>query len=279
MSAKTDNFINTLAPIAQGLYNSRDNWVLPSVMIAQCAKETGWDCSGKYSYFGIKGAGIESKTKEFINGKYVEIVDSFRTYPDLTSACIDYVDLITTNPRYSGAVNNPDYKSAIRAIHSGGYATSPTYADDIISIIEDFNLTRFDVREVDISKKNADSPISTMDIDVEAYAMRTIRGDFGNGQDRINNFRKLGFSNNTISDIQNRVNEILAPVEATPPDLKVGDTIKIRSGATDLNNGSLFLNFVYERNYKIYEIQERGIVFCDDAGVIIGVVSRENIIK
>lgn len=273
MSAKTDNFINTLAPIAQGLYNSRDNWVLPSVMIAQCAKETGWDCSGKYSYFGIKGAGVESKTMEFINGKYVEIVDSFRTYPDLTSACIDYVDLITTNPRYSGAVNNSDYKSAIRAIHSGGYATSPTYADDIISIIEDYNLIRFDVRE-----ENTET-IKESSIDVEAYAMRTIRGDFGNGQERINNFRKLGFSDNTISNIQNRVNEILAPAEATPPDLNVGDIIKIKSGATDLNNGSLFLNFVYERNYKIYEIQERGIVFGDDAGVVVGVISRENIIK
>lgn len=275
MSEKTDAFIETLAPIATALYNSREKWVLPSVMIAQCAKETGWDCSGKYSYFGIKGSGVESKTQEYINGQYIEIVDSFRTYPDLTSACIDYVNLITTSPRYAGAVNNPDYKSAIRAIHSGGYATSPTYADDIISIIEDFDLTRFDVRE------EKSEEIKETNIDIEAYAMRTIRGDFGNGQERIDNFRKLGFSDNIISNIQNRVNELLAPVEKTSnnQELKVGDYVMIRSGATDLNNGSYFLDFVYEKTYIVYEIQDRGIVFADENGVIVGVVSRENIIK
>ena len=44
---------------------------------------------------------------------YDEVMDSFRTYPDLTSACIDYLELITTSPRYTGAVCNPDYNSAI----------------------------------------------------------------------------------------------------------------------------------------------------------------------
>lgn len=273
MSEKTDNFINTIAPIAVELYNSSKKWILPSVMIAQCAKETGWDCSGKYSYFGIKGNGVVSKTSEYINGQYVEIMDSFRTYPDLTSACIDYLELITTSPRYTGAVCNPDYKSAIRAIHNGGYATSPTYADDVISIIEDFNLTRFDVRNANTE------PIKETSIDVEAYAMRTIRGDFGNGGDRINNFKKLGFSDNTINAIQSRVNELLAPVE-TPKQtdlLYIGKPVRIKDGACDLNSGSCFADWVYDSEYEIIEIQDRGIVFGRD-GIITGVVARENII-
>lgn len=274
MSAKTDNFINTLAPIARQLYLNREKWVLPSVMIAQCAKETGWDCSGNYSYFGIKGSGVEAKTQEFINGQYVEVVDSFRTYPDLTAACIDYVELITTNPRYAGAVCNPDYKAAIRAIHSGGYATSPTYSDDCISIIEDWNLTRFDTRD-----ENNTAPASN-NIDIEAYAMRTIRGDFGNGQVRIDNFHKLGFSDETINAIQSRVNELLAPVETpktSEPTYSIGQTVRIKDGATDLNSGSCFADWVYDSEYEIIEIQDRGVVFGRD-GIITGVVARENII-
>lgn len=283
MSAKTDNFINVIAPIAVELYNNNEDWVLPSVMIAQAALESGWDASGAHSLFGIKGAGVESKTQEYINGNYVEVIDSFRTYPDITSACIDYWDLITKNPRYAKVKNNPDYKAAVDGlIHTTdglAYATSPTYIEKVISIIEDFNLTRFDVRG-EYSVPTAQT--SNNDIDIEAYAMRTIRGDFGNGADRINNFRKLGFSDITINHIQSCVNEILAPVEEATPqtkEFKIGAHICIKAGAKDLNSGKCFGDWVYESNYDyvIMELQDRGVVFGRD-GIITGVVSYDDII-
>lgn len=282
MSAKTDNFINVIAPIAVELYNNNENWVLPSVMIAQAALESGWDASGNHSLFGIKGDGVESKTSEYINGNYVEVIDSFRTYPDVTSACIDYWDLITQNPRYAKVKNNPDYKSAVDGLINTtdglSYATSPTYIEKIISIIEDFNLTRFDVRG-EYSVPTA-TQASNNDIDIEAYAMRTIRGDFGNGADRINNFRKLGFSDTIINSIQSRVNELLAPVEEATPqtnELKIGATVSIKTGARDLNSGACFAGFVYENYYQVIELQDRGVVFGLN-GIITGVVSYDDII-
>lgn len=281
MSAKTDNFINVIAPIAVELYNNNENWVLPSVMIAQAALESGWDASGAHSLFGIKGAGVEAKTQEYINGNYVEVIDNFRTYPDITSACIDYWDLITKNPRYAKVKNNPDYKSAVDGLiyttDGLAYATSPTYIEKVISIIEDFNLTRFDVRG-EYSIPTAET--SNNDIDIEAYAMRTIRGDFGNGADRINNFRKLGFSDITINNIQSRVNELLVPVEAATPktnEIKIGAAISIKAGARDLNSGAQFAGFVYETYYQVIELQNRGVVFGLN-GIITGVVSYDDVI-
>ena len=282
MSAKTDNFINVIAPIAVELYNNNADWVLPSVMIAQAALESGWDASGEHSLFGIKGAGVEAKTSEYINGNYVEVIDSFRIYPDIASACVDYWDLITKNPRYAKVKNNPDYKAAVDGlIHTTdglSYATSPTYIEKVISIIEEFNLTRFDVRG-EYSVPTA-TQTSNDNIDIEAYAMRTIRGDFGNGAERINNFRALGFSDIIINSIQSRVNELLAPVEEATQgtnELKVGAQISIKAGARDLNTGDTYLDFVYQRQHTIYELQERGVVF-DFNGTVVGVVSYDDII-
>jgi flagellum-specific peptidoglycan hydrolase FlgJ len=48
--------------------------------------------------------------------------------------------------RYSGLfeLKRKDYKGWAKGLKAAGYATDPKYAEKLISLIERFNLTRFD---------------------------------------------------------------------------------------------------------------------------------------
>lgn len=150
MSEKTANFIKTVGLLARNEFLSRDKWILPSICIAQAALESGWNLNAS-SVFGIKGNGFTSTTSEFYDGNYVQIQDSFRAYPDLASSIIGYYDFLRDTPRYANALNNSNYQDAvdklIHTIDGYPYATDPDYIAKITSIIEDFELTQYDVIE------------------------------------------------------------------------------------------------------------------------------------
>ena len=48
--------------------------------------------------------------------------------------------------RYEGLKGCTDYKKAVQIIKDGGYATSLTYVETLISIIERWNLTQYDAK-------------------------------------------------------------------------------------------------------------------------------------
>lgn len=167
MSERTDNFINTVGVLARNEYLSRDVWILPSVCIAQGALESGWNLEAS-SLFGIKGEGFTATTSEYYNGHYVEIEDSFRSYPNVASAVVGYYDFLRDTPRYANALNNSDYKDAVdKLIHTtdgAPYATDPEYISKVISIIEQYNLTEWDKIETESEDKevNFDEIVEAM---------------------------------------------------------------------------------------------------------------------
>lgn len=199
MATKQETFISGIAPLAQAEYMNRDRWVLPSVCIAQAALESGWNLKAK-TLFGIKGTGTALKTTEYINGKYVTTTASFRAYPSIAAAVHGYYDLITSASRYSKAVNNADFRSTVLAIKAGGYATDPNYANKVISIIVNYGLTKYDVRNLETNVSRETS------VDVDTIAKDVIAGKYGNGTARKNALTAAGYDYATI---QKRVNEIL----------------------------------------------------------------------
>ena len=124
-------------------------WILPGICVAQGACESAWGTSKAMvtanGLFGFKvGTGVKygdvwkgksynTRTKEFY-GEYVTIRDNFRAYDSVEDAIADYMDLLCGLSRYKEAANNPNAKSTITAIKEGGYATSPTYINTIMSI-------------------------------------------------------------------------------------------------------------------------------------------------
>lgn len=202
MSEKTDNFISTIGTLARNEYLSRDKWILPSVCIAQGALESGWNLNAK-TLFGIKGKGFTASTSEYYNGNKVTIEASFRAYPNIASSVVGYYDFLRDTPRYAKALNNPNYKDAVdKLIHTtdgAPYATDPEYISKVISIIEKYNLTAWDKREVQPQPQL--KPIDTV-------AREVIAGQWGNGEDRKARLTQAGYDYNVI---QARANEMLRP--------------------------------------------------------------------
>lgn len=226
MSEKTTNFINTIGVHARNEYLARDKWVLPSVCIAQAAFESGWNLNAKI-LFGIKGKGFTATTSEYYDGHYVQIQDSFRSYPNAASAVVGYYDFITGTPRYAGVVNNSDYRDAVdKLIHTTdglAYATSPTYIQNVISIIEQYGLTEWDKRESG----------NKTDKSVDEIAREVIRGDWGNGTDRKN---RLVSAEYDYDMVQSRVNALLGADDM--PAKKSVDEIAREVIRGDWGNGS-----------------------------------------
>lgn len=147
-------FLNTIASIVRAENLRRGNPLFNSVVIAQAICESGWGQSEimmkANAVFGIKAYGWNGKvynatTKECYDGKnYTNIEACFRAYNSLEESVKDYFDLITTSPRYRKACVTSSPLECITEIKNGGYATSPTYINTIMSIIEGSNLTKYD---------------------------------------------------------------------------------------------------------------------------------------
>ncbi|PRS65067.1 phage tail spike protein [Bacillus pumilus] len=145
------DFIKKLAPGAQKVYKKYN--VLASLVIAQGCLESGFGTSGlskqANNLFGVKGT---------YNGKYVlmwtseqdkkgnvtRIQARFRKYPSYAESLSDLGSLYTRLSRYKAVVGEKDYKKATTAVSKAGYATDIHYPSKLNSIIEKYNLTKYD---------------------------------------------------------------------------------------------------------------------------------------
>lgn len=244
MSEKTDNFIKTVGTLARNEYLSRNVWILPSVCIAQGALESGWNLNAK-TLFGIKGKGFTATTSEYYNGNKVTIEASFRAYPNIASSVVGYYDFLRDTPRYAKALNNSNYKDAVdKLIHTtdgAPYATDPEYISKVISIIEKYNLTAWDKREVQPQPQL--KPIDTV-------AREVIAGQWGNGQDRVNRLTQAGYDYNTV---QARANEMLRP----QPQRKSIDEVAREVIRGEWGNGAERKRRLTEAGYDYSAVQAR----------------------
>lgn len=143
--------------------------VLASVSAAQCILESGYLstelATAANNCFGMKaelsgntwenstwdGESLYTKqTGEEYGGQNVTIVADFRHYDSIEESVADHSAYLLgatvdgEQLRYAGLENETDYRTAIQIIKDGGYATDSSYVDKICSIIERFDLTRFD---------------------------------------------------------------------------------------------------------------------------------------
>ena len=111
----------------------------PEVVAAQWALESGWGkhVSGQHNYFGLKGSGTSTTTREFLDGQWVTITDSFIDFPSL-AACVEYlVSRWYQNYQQHQGVNRADDRNeCARLLVAEGYATDPKYAEKLIAIMD-----------------------------------------------------------------------------------------------------------------------------------------------
>ena len=140
--ATPEEFFARMLPYARKV--SERTGIDPRVIIAQAALETGYGKSApNNNYFGIKSTGQGGQTlptTEYVNGKPVQMDQSFRTYGDMGQSAEDYGSFILKNPRYADVLSATGLDEQIAALGKSGYATDPNYAAKLKNIAGKINL-------------------------------------------------------------------------------------------------------------------------------------------
>lgn len=136
-------FFNNLAPLVVNEYIRRKGQkrLYPSTVLAMAALESGYNLKAE-TLFGIKGDGKILDTTEYIDGEYVNVKDSFKSYSSLAASVQGLYDLMQWD-NYDRATSCTDYKEECRMVQACGYATDPEYSDKLINIVNTYQLTMF----------------------------------------------------------------------------------------------------------------------------------------
>lgn len=190
MSVKS--FLAAVPDVVMAEYKKRKgDAVFPSVCIAQSALESGWNENAK-TLFGIKGTGTTMTTQEYVNGQMVTVQASFKNYATVAAAVEGYYDLMSKS-RYVKAKSLQTPEAQIDYIATAGYATDPEYASKVKRIIKKYDLTQYDII--------TESTVT----DLEAVALAVIRGDYGNGSERMRRLTNAGYNYREVQDLVNKM--------------------------------------------------------------------------
>ncbi len=139
-------YIKKFAPAA--IKNMRFYKIPASITLAQGVLESGYGegtlAKKANNHFGIK-CHKEWKGKS-IRHDDDEKDECFRSYKNPLKSYRDHSLFLVDRDRYNSLfkLKRKDYKGWAIGLKAAGYATDPKYADKLISLIERFNLTRFD---------------------------------------------------------------------------------------------------------------------------------------
>jgi hypothetical protein len=143
-------FINAVAPGA--LATQRRYGVPAAVTIAQAIDESGWGQSmlaiNDHNLFGIKGTGPAGSdvqpTEEYENGQWVTTNAPFRVYHNVAESIEDHGELLATSGYYTQAMADRSNPDAFANALTGVYATNPEYGSDLVNVMQQYNLYRYD---------------------------------------------------------------------------------------------------------------------------------------
>ena len=173
-TSKEEAWINLLS--ADAVDVASNNGLLASVMLAQACLETGWgttDLAKRHNIFGMKADLINSTWSQWSTwdgttyGKYspeesggtvYQKWSEFRVYKSYRECMEDYAAFLlhvqnNKGYKYARIKGVTDPAEAIHIIrigtgtdkHPEGYATDSGYEKKILSLIKQYNLTRFDI--------------------------------------------------------------------------------------------------------------------------------------
>lgn len=141
----TQQYIDTYKNLA--IEEMRRSGVPAAITLAQGVVETqsgnGTLCLQSNNHFGIK-------CKNTWTGKTIRYDDDaaqecFRVYESARDSYRDHSDFLRSNPRYAFLFqfDGDDYKSWAYGLKQAGYATNKTYPQQLIKIIDDYNLQQY----------------------------------------------------------------------------------------------------------------------------------------
>ena len=165
--AQVKAFIAQIGPIIQ-LYAKNRGYKIASTVIAQACCESAFGTSSlgyKYhNYFGMKcgsswkGKSVNMAThEEYTPGQLTSIRDNFRVYDSMEEGVAGYYDFINWS-RYANLKTAATPKQYAEMLKADGYATSSTYVNTLMKIVNNYNLTAWDNFESAQATAPAEAP-------------------------------------------------------------------------------------------------------------------------
>lgn len=127
------------------LQHEKEYGIPASITLAQGILESGAGTSkltrASNNHFGIK-AGASWRGGVYLAWDDETCKSRFRYYESAADSYKDHALLLATKPRYKSLFNNNiyDYRGWAHGLKKAGYATSPTYAQALIGLIEHYKL-------------------------------------------------------------------------------------------------------------------------------------------
>lgn len=160
MNAQQSTFLKTVVPAAQA---TQRKWGVPSsVTIAQAICESS-DKQGRWgqsalarvanNYFGIKAVAhadaahyAEFATHEFVDGRSTSQMARFARYASPSESFLAHGTLLALTGRYQPAMAAArDVPLFCEQLQACGYSTNPHYAETLMKLIRQYDLTQYDL--------------------------------------------------------------------------------------------------------------------------------------
>ncbi|MVT39338.1 LysM peptidoglycan-binding domain-containing protein [Chitinophaga oryziterrae] len=150
----TEQYIAIYKDVA--INEMKANGIPASITLAQGVLETqsgnGWLVQNSNNHFGIKCK--NNWTGATVNYDDDARQECFRKYNNAAESYRDHSVFLKANPRYAFLFQfqSEDYKSWAYGLKQAGYATSKTYPQQLIKIIEDYNLQQYTLQAEGVAK-------------------------------------------------------------------------------------------------------------------------------
>ena len=153
--SRQEDFINLIAPYVCA-WRDFLGWGVASAIIAQACLESGYGTSDKAqhnNYFGLKykknrvtcnsGVFVSESAEQKPDGSYVKIVTTWFEFADMNTGVQGYYQFIASG-NYKAAMKATGPRAYLQALKDAGYATSIKYVDNVMRVVDTYNLTKFD---------------------------------------------------------------------------------------------------------------------------------------
>lgn len=158
--------------------------ILASLTAAQALLESGRGNSSLArmynNLFGMKkstdwtGKTVDLPTTEYRDGVPYTVIATWKVYNNWSESIADHSALFNKYDRYKNLRGLTDYKLACRYVREDGYATSPTYTDSLIKVIEMYKLYDWDKEAISGGGTTTDG------YTVDGYVLHNVKlGDTG----------------------------------------------------------------------------------------------------
>ena len=213
---QVEDFISQIAPLIQK-YAKQYGYKVASPIIAQACCESAFGTSSlgyKYhNYFGMKcgsnwkGKSVNLATKEeYEVGTLTNIKANFRAYDSMEEGVKGYFEFINKT-RYANLKTATTPKQYLEMIKSDGYATSNTYINTNMNLVNKYVLTKYDTISISIyygkymgSSTKIDEVFKTIGVNSKYIGNKTLRKPIAEANG-ITNYNGLAEQNLKLIDL------------------------------------------------------------------------------